>query len=317
MGERLTEFIASHRLKRAPRLYDDTTESMKIDYGDVIYVDRKYFFVTGYEKEGRFGIDDEPKFWVKRAVNLENGESRILKLVFHEQFAMTIGPLKVTCYRHPEKEAKVLDLVRGHRHFMQGYSVEDTAGNCVRIIEIIRGKRLDKHIAAAQGKNHREYFEQSVPDILRQYLECVHAIGLLHEHGLKHGDIRRDHIYIERRTGLFKWIDFDYDFYLPERPFAHDLLGLGNILLFIIGRGEGRPVDIYNDPELGPAVIDRLTTDDLSLFAKDRIVNLKKLYPYIPEELNRILMHFSQGTMVFYDTVEELYTELKEYVDAL
>jgi hypothetical protein len=37
-------------------------------------------------REGRFGIDDQPKYWVKKAVELETGELRILKLVFHEEF---------------------------------------------------------------------------------------------------------------------------------------------------------------------------------------------------------------------------------------
>jgi len=40
-------------------------------------------------------------------------------------------------------------------------------------------------------------------------------------------------------------------------------------------------------------------------------VNLRKLYPYIPVELNRVLLHFSAGSEVFYDSVEELTEDLR------
>lgn len=308
--------ILDYRLKKAPRIFHDTTDSMNIDYGDVIVLEDRYFLVTGYEKEGRFGIDDEPKFWVKRVKDLQTGEARILKLVFYETFVISVGQLKVTCYRNPAKEARVLELVKGHERFMQGRNALDEAGNLIRILEIIRGKRLDKYIDQTP-QDHQEYFYKETPALLRQFLECAKAIDFLHQNGFKHGDIRRDHIYVEASTGLHKWIDFDYDFYLPERPFALDMFGLGNILLFIIGRSNYRPLDVYEHPKLGQSVLDKLTTDDLSLLFKDRIVNLKKLFPYIPDALNNILMHFSASTPVFYDRVEELTTDIEKYLNTL
>ncbi len=312
----IDQHVIDYRLKRTPRVFRDTSDSMNIDYGDIIVLEDNYFLVTGYEKEGRFGIDDEPKFWVKRVKNLKTGDAKILKLVFYETFVISVGHLKVTCYRNPAKEARVLELVRGHERFMQGKNVLDEVGNLIRILDIIRGKSLDKYIVQTP-QNHEEYFFQETPRLLRQFLECAKAINFLHQNGFKHGDIRRDHIYVEASTGMHKWIDFDYDFYLPERPFALDMFGLGNILLFIVGRGNYRPFDVYENPKLGQAALDRLTTDDLSLLFKDRIVNLKKLFPYIPDALNNILLHYSVATPVFYDRVEELTEDIEKYLATL
>lgn len=311
--EKAEEYLASRGSRKRPRFFLDTNEAMAIDYGDAVYVDGTYYLITGYEREGRFGIDDEPKYWVKRAIDLMTGESRILKLVFYENFEITLGRLKVTCYRNPEKEARVLELVRGDTRFMQGHGTLDEAGNLVRVIEIIRGTRLDK-VVGATGGSHREYIEKDLMGILRKFHGSALALGLLHAHGLKHGDVRRDHIYVEAATGAYRWIDFDYDFYFPERPFALDLFGLGSILLFIVGRGNWRPHDVLEHPDLGEKAISRLTTDDLSLLFQDRIMNLKKLFPYIPDELNNILLYFSAGTRVFYETVEDLADDLALFI---
>ena len=72
--------------------------------------------------------------------------------------------------------------------------------------------------------------------------------SFLHQNGFRHGDIRRDHIFVDRDTGLYYWIDFDYDFYLPEKPYALDLYELGNILIYLVGRGDYHPREILADP---------------------------------------------------------------------
>ena len=59
------------------------------------------YWVKRYEKEGRFGLDDEPKYWVRRAIDLTDGSTKILKLVFHEEFDIKIGEIKVKCFRSP------------------------------------------------------------------------------------------------------------------------------------------------------------------------------------------------------------------------
>ncbi|HFQ80929.1 MAG TPA: serine/threonine protein kinase [Desulfobacterales bacterium] len=297
-------------LRRRPRVFVDTSDFTSIDYGDILWVDERFFLIIAYTREGRFGVDDQPKQWVPKVVELSSGVTYIIKLVFHETFEITFGKFKVTCYRSPEKEARILELVRGHERFMQGYGVEDEAGNLVRILDIIRGWRLDKYIHRFKG-SHEEYFNAQLPAILKEFVECVKAIGLIHAHGMRHGDIRRDHIFVEFDTGLFRWIDFDYDFYLPERPFSLDLFELGNILLYLIGRGNFYPNKVLENPAMGRKVFDLLNDNDISLLSKNRIVNLKKLFPYIPKPLNDIVMHFAQGTPVFYDTVSELANDLE------
>jgi hypothetical protein len=316
VAARLAAHPASRSLRRRQKVFTDTTDFTAIDYGDVIHVDHRYFLVTGYAREGRFGVDEQPKNWVPRCLDLESGAPHILKLVFYETFTVTVGAFTIPCFRHPEKEARILELFRGHPHFMQGQTAPDGAGNPVRILDIIAGRRLDKHLHRLGG-SHKEYFEGQLPAILAQFLECTRAIALLHAQGMRHGDIRRDHLFVEYDTGLFRWIDFDYDFYLPERPFALDIFELGNLLMYIAGRGHYQPRDVLAHPAMGERVLATINDEDTSLLSRHRIVNLRKLFPYIPGELNDIFMHFSLGTAVFYDTVEEFYGDLERTVGSM
>ena len=153
--------------------------------------------------------------------------------------------------------------------------------------------------------------------ILKNLVRAFEAIRFLHINGFKHGDIRNDHILVEKGSGNYVWIDFDYDFYIPERPFALDLFGLGSVLLFLMGRKTFRPRDVLNHPEMGEKVLATLGEEDLALLAQDRIFNLGKLFSYIPVDLNNILLHFSVGTPVFYDSVNEFYDDLAKAAEAL
>lgn len=316
IAPKLKEHPVVKSLRRRPRLYTDTSDFANIDYGDIIHVDNRYFLVVGYTKEGRFGIDDQPKQWVPKVQDLESGTRHIVKLVFHERYSMQLGPLEITCYRSPEKEAKVIELTRGHSAFMQGYATLDEADNLVRILDIVNGSRLDKYLYRLTD-DHRDYFENHLYGILQRYLASIQAIGLLHENGLKHGDIRRDHIFVDRKDGHFWWIDFDYDFYLPERPYALDLIGLGNVLLFLVGQKTFRSKSVLHSPEFGERVYKTLTQEDMALLSRDRVFNLKKIYPYIPDPINDVLLHFSAGTRVMYDEVEEFYEDLCRAIELI
>jgi hypothetical protein len=63
-------------------------------------------------------------------------------------------------------------------------------------------------------------------------------------------------------------------------------------------------------------LIDRVDARDFSILDKSRLMNLKKLYPYIPEQLNDILLHFSKGSNVFYEVIDEFLEDLNQAVDA-
>lgn len=320
LPEAVARTLKGHRvtrsMRRASRVYTDTTDFTSLDYGDVIHVEDRYFLITSFTKEGRFGVDDQIKPWVPKVEDLATGTPYIVKLVFHETFDMRFGPYTIPCYRSPEKEARILELVHGRPNFMQGVSLLDECGNLIRVINPVGGIRLDKAIHQSQTSHH-EYFFNELPGILARFLESLLSIGFLHENGFRHGDIRRDHIFVDRNTGEFFWIDFDYDFYLPEKPFALDLFELGNILIYLAGKGDYTPREIAADPQMGQPVLHSLVPADISLISQNRIVNLRKLFPYIPEKLNNILLHFSAGAEVFYETVNELHTDLEDALQEL
>lgn len=305
---KLKEHRVVRSLRRPSRVFTDTTDFTSIDYGDIIAVEGRYFLITSYTKEGRFGVDEQIKPWVPKVEELVTGKHYIIKLVFRETFDMRLGQFSVTCYRSPEKEARILELVQGCPHFMQGETLVDAVGNLVRVLVPVNGNRLDKVIHSE--RSHDEYFSKELPMIFEQFLGCLRAIGFLHKKGFRHGDIRRDHIFVDRNTGLYYWIDFDYDFYLPEKPFALDLFELGNILIYLTGRGDYHPREILADPTMGETVQQTLIPADFSLLSRNRVVNLQKLFPYIPDSLNNILLHFSAGADVFYETAAELEADL-------
>ncbi|WP_051309850.1 hypothetical protein [Desulfogranum japonicum] len=304
--ERLKKHRVLNGLRRTPKVFSDTTDFTAIDYGDVINIENEYFLVTSFTKEGRFGVDEQIKPWVPKVEELTSSRRYIVKLVFHERFDMRMGQFVVTCYRNPEKEAQILELVEGRPHFMQGRPLLDAVGNLVRVIEPINGYRLDKYIHRS-GSSHEEYFYYELPSILERYLKCVEGIIYLHSKGFRHGDIRRDHIFVDRKSGEFSWIDYDYDFYLPERPFALDLFELGNILLYLTGREHYTLSDLSQNY---PTALPSITPDDMGLLVKTRVVNLKKIFPYIPDSLNNILLHFSTSANVFYESTKEFYDDL-------
>ncbi len=311
----LKEHRVTRSLRRASRVFVDTTDFTSIDYGDVLQVEDRYFLITSYTKEGRFGVDEQVKQWVPKVEELATGTSYIVKLVFHETFDIRLGEFVIPCYRSPEKEARILELVQGRPHFMQGELLLDAVGNLVRVIVPVNGNRLDKVIQSSELP-HQDYFYKELPSVLARFLDALQAISFLHEHGFRHGDIRRDHVFVDRHTGVFYWIDFDYEFYLPEKPFALDLLELGNILIYLVGKGDYNPREILADPRLGDAVLQSIVPSDFALLSQNKIVNLRKIFPYIPEKLNNILLHFSVGAEVFYETVDELRADLSDALQA-
>jgi len=288
------------------KIVTDTSDFFRLDYNDVVILGDKPYWVKRYEKEGRFGLDDEPKYWVRRAIDLTDASTKIIKLVFHEKFETTIGNVTIQCFRSPRKEARILDLVAAHKNFMHGHWVLDSAGNNVRILEYIAGRRYDQ-IVEELGADHHNYFHQHFPQVLDHFIELLTAIKFLHDHGEKHGDIRRDHILWDRERNINRWIDFDYNYLHGESMFSFDMQGLGNILIFLVGRGDVLVPDLYHNQR---ELFDTLWGEDLSISYKNRVANLKKIYPYIPDSLNRILLHFSYGANIFYDTTDQMLDDL-------
>lgn len=300
--ELLGRRFGSDRVPRNFKIIHDTSDFFRVDYNDVIALGERHFWVKRYEKEGRFGLDDEPKFWVRRAVDLEDGSTKILKLVFHERFTTKVGGIPIECYRSPKKEARILDLVAKHENFMHGNWVLDSAGNIIRILDFIQGGPIDT-IIADYGDDHEDYFYNYFPGVLDTYIELVSAIKFLHDNEEKHGDIRRDHILWDRNGQIYRWIDFDYDYRHGESMFSLDMLGLGNILIFLVGRGDVLVPELYTGQR---DIYDGLSEEDLNISYRNRVANLKKVFPYIPETLNRVLLHFSWGAPIFYENTGQM-----------
>ncbi|WP_245796749.1 serine/threonine protein kinase [Halodesulfovibrio marinisediminis] len=276
---------------------------MSIDYGDVIQIGGKHYLVTKNLSERRFGLED-PKYWVKRCKELETGKHQIIKLEFYENFDITIGNIRSSCHRSPRKESRILDLIHGDMRFMQGRTVLDEKENHVRILDIIYGTELDIALDHIQG-SHEEYFHTLFPDYFAKYIGAVKAIEYLHRNHEQHGDIRRDHLLIESGTENWRWIDFDYAFGLRSNPYALDLFGLGSILLLLVGQRE-----ITQQQFAEQKNAESITPDDMALAMPFRLANIQKRYPYIPDSLNNICMHFSAQNTVFYSSVREFVSAL-------
>lgn len=289
---------------------EDTTEFMSIDAGHVLELEGRHYLVRGDETEPRFGLEGDPKFWVKKGIDLADGSAKIIKLVFHESFWINIAEQPIKCYRSPQKEARILEKVTADPYFMQGITVHDAARNTIRIVDRIQGLCFYDYIGRIKS-DHETYLRDQFCGILRSIIDCIWAMHRLHEMGELHGDIRTDHIFIERGTGLYRWIDFDYTYEWSENRFGMDLLGLGNILLYAFGKGFYHLQDLTAWGPQGEAVLSCLAYDDLSLYSKNRVANLEKVFPYMPDCLNFVLLHFAQGAELTYESTLELIGDLE------
>jgi hypothetical protein len=290
------------------RIHTDSSDFFDVNYGDVLLLGQMPLLIRNSAKEGRFGLDEEVKHWVKRAIDLPAGTMRIVKLVFHEKFTTRVGGIAFECYRSPRKESRILRLVKEHPNFMHGISLDDQAGNPVRVLEYIAGPTLPD-LVMDLNQGHQVYFNTSLTGILKNFLACVRAIRFLHEHGEKHGDIRRDHILIDKASGHYRWIDFDYNYRHRESMFSYDLFGLGNILIYLVGKGDVLVPDLRRDH---PEVLASLREADMNIVFRNRLANLKKMYPYLPESLNRVLLHFSHGANWYYEHTNQLIQDLED-----
>jgi len=309
----VSRWIEPKRLPQKIRIYTDTSDFYRVDYDDIVVLNDHPYLIRNNEREGRFGIDEQQKFWVKRAIDLIDGSRKIVKLVFHERFTAHVGPLAFECARSPAKESRILELVSSHAHFMHGFTASDEAQNMVRIIDYIYGKRLSD-LVCDQFTEHEEYFHTRFPALLDGFIQAVEAIRFLHQHNEIHGDIRRDHIIIDRKTSKYRWIDFDFTHQNIENRFGYDLFGLGNILIYMAGGGDVIVQDLAKSSSSSHPDI---TSDDVNIIFHNRVANLKKIFPYIHNELNYIMLHFTLGAEVFYDDTGLFLDDLHKAKNAL
>jgi len=287
-------------------IFEDTSSYTAIGSGSVLRLEDSEYYVRGEMSEGRFGIDDQPKFWVKHAVDLSNGEAKIIKMIFHEEFSTTAAGIRIRCRRSAAKESAVLDLVRGHRRFMQGVTLRDPLGSEVRVIDFIRGKSLYNYVNDLEI-SHERYHAELFPGVMAEVVACIEAMAELHRRGQHHGDVRNDHILIERETGAYVWIDFDYQVNFSD----FDVWSMGNIVNFVVGMGVNTFYWVTRYPKSFPHLRGSIDGAGAVALFPNRIAELKLLYPYISADLNEILMRFSVEHDAPYETLDELARDLR------
>lgn len=295
------------------KIFTETSDFYSIDYGSELHLpDGRIFSIIGNSKERRFGVED-PKFWVKNAIDIQTQEKKIIKLEYFESFVTTLAGVKIRCFRDPKKEADILELVNTHPLFMHGTSCIDPKGFNIRVLDVVRGQNLYTYLEGVD-LDYNRYYNELLPGILTKLTDTFTALQFLNNSGFRHGDVRNDHVIIENSTGNYVWIDFDYDYESTENPFALDIFGVGNILLYTIGKGFHTLYMIDGDREKYGELVENLYAEDFSLLDKWRYVNLKNIHPIISDSLNNILLHFSKGSEVYYESVQEIIDELKEAI---
>ena len=118
---------------------------------------------------------------------------------------------------------------------------------------------------------------------------------------------------MEHETGDYRWIDFD----LTQDFSDFDVWSLGNVLQFCVGMGMRTFHDVLKGANFPDSVKSRLTSDDASAFYRHRIMNLRKLFPYIPNRLNDILLHFAANTTRFYESANQIVSDIGEALEEL
>lgn len=301
--------LAGISVPAVPRVLGDTSNFFAIERGDILDLDGELYLVCGNEHEGRFGIDEQPKFWVKRATSLATGSVHIVKLAFQESLKASIDGYEFACERDGWKEAQVLEAVRDHPNFMHGKSVLDESGNLLRIIEFIPGKTLMRHLGDLD-MTHLQYTEQHLPHLLAQTYDCCAGIAFLHQLALCHGDIRNDHLLMDCRDGRIRWIDFDF-----TRPsLLFDVWCLGNVLNCVLAKGF---VTFHGLRQSHPDWLARLDDRDASISFHHRVMNVDKVYPHLPQCFSGMLRRFSVGSTHRYERADQVVTDLGECLSGL
>jgi hypothetical protein len=86
---------------------------------------------------------------------------------------------------------------------------------------------------------------------------------------------------------------------------------MGNVINMVVGKGTHTVQDAEKIPAKYPHLKNSISGGDTVLLHKNRIANLGKLYPYIPPELNAILMRFSLEATNFYTDLQSQVNDLK------
>lgn len=91
---------------------------------------------------------------------------------------------------------------------MQATTTLDEKQRTVQILDIVNGKQFDAVTENIEA-DHKTYFYEHAPDLLEKFIGACESIAFLHTRGEKHGDIRRDHVWVKYGSGTYRSINFD------------------------------------------------------------------------------------------------------------
>ena len=83
---------------------------------------------------------------------------------------------------------------------MQGHTVCSEEGGEVRVIDYIKGRTLSDETEEFPG-SHETYFRKLLPSLLEILLPCPNALHALQGLGERYGDVRTDHLMLDKETG--------------------------------------------------------------------------------------------------------------------
>ncbi len=95
----------------------------------------------------------------------------------------------------------------------------------------------------------------------------------------------------------------------------YDTWSLGNIINYVVGMGINAFKAVLKSEAYSAEVKRSSGPDGASGFYQYRIMNLRKLYPYIPPKPNDILLHFTIQPRHFYTSVEQLIDDFHGMLD--
>ena len=89
LSNKIKELTGINSRPNRLKIVTDTSDWMNIIQGDVMRLDGKDFVVRGNMREPRFGIDEQPKYWVFSAVELGTGKEKMLHCIKQLERSLT------------------------------------------------------------------------------------------------------------------------------------------------------------------------------------------------------------------------------------
>lgn len=256
-------------------------------------------------KDKQFNILEWLRTSTYRAEDLESGKSVVLKFQGKGK--------KCSGY-----ERDFFAKVPSHDNIVRGYSLVDESGDILIVTEFTEGEKLQDYLSEF-GVDHKRYFLESFPEILNNFMGAIRGV----EHIVKNGfynEFAIYHIWIDKKTG--RYILFDFDLPSTELSKLQALKDLESSTISNIGGSLCEivaPLGIYeyeavHDEEM---YFDELGITDADFNEYNLLVDLQKVYPYIPDELNKILLRFGRDASNPYTSISELYSDLESVVKLL